>query len=157
MEKIGRKREAGMTVIELLTAVAIIAALAGLGLNAVQIYRQKAYQAQSFSLLRAAQAALSAGADDLESSPIWFRSAWTRAAGPVVGWSGEPFMPGYINPENVQLSAWYSAWCETANEPWCFWQGVDIKICEADTRLSWRRFWNGEEFLMQMPMPPGWC
>jgi len=138
----------GFTLIELLVVIAILSILAGLSIAGFRLYRQRAYDAQAKTLVNALQTSLAAGAEELSDSGTLIRDNESDSEGPVKSVGNENFLPGYVNPPGVHMSATYTASCERTKNPVCLWQSADIHVCGSSKLFSWRKFWNGVEFVM---------
>ena len=146
--------EKGFTLIELLVTMAIISILAGLSIESVSIYRESAYNKIALNAMHSARTALEAGITDLEEEePGWF-GRWSNTPGQVLGWGGERFLPGYVNPKNVEISAFYNSWCDIATLEWCLREGVFTRHCKAGKMTSWFRWKNGVETTTVHDGPP---
>ncbi len=148
--------QAGFTLIELLVVMAILSILCGLGLSAAHVHRMRSYAAVVQSSSRNAWTALEAGAMDLDSAPMAMYGGWSNAAGEVIAWDGTDFMPGYKNPEGVQISAFYNGWCVGGNALWCVQRNVTLQHCKSGQIVHWMRWGNGIEMRNEFKVMP-WC
>lgn len=147
-------RSSGFTILELLFAVSITGVLAGLAMQNLKMYRQGAYAAVAESLLNDTKKALEIGRADIsERNAEWFY-AWRDTAGPVNDVRGYNFLPGLMNPQNTQVSAWYVPPCdEGVLGDGCLVEGATIRHCKAQKVYSWMKLKDGTETLIKFETP----
>ena len=151
-----KRNNSGFTLIELLVVMAILSILCGLGLGASRVYRQRSYAALVYSSSHNAWTALEASVSDLDNAPAGWYGGWTNVPGPVTGWDGEPFLPGYINPKGISINAFYNSWCSANPGFWCMERGINIHHCKSGKMMWWFKLSDGTELKNEWEGMP-WC
>ena len=146
--------EAGVMLVEVLVVVALLGVLSGLSMHTFGLLRQRGYEAQIDALVHQQKLALEAGQVELAGQAATFYSRFTTIPGSFVAWGGENFVPGLINPEDVQMNVWYNGFCASglSGSP-CPLSGGWIRHCDAKRSRWWMRWSDGVESVQDMAVP----
>ncbi len=147
--------ESGFSLIELLTIVAIIGVLSGLGMVAFNTYKMNAEMAKGDSTYRNARTKLAISELDL---PPGYNMAWTESTTDGAVMSGDlgAVMPGLSPGKNVRLGVAMRI-CEGSDDPLDISQLIVVEPCRADRKIQFERFCGGIEVLSTRVSNPAPC
>ena len=143
-------QQEGFSLVELVVVVALVMILSSMSINTYDLIKKKAFNAITADAARSAQIAMEGGRIDVPLNTMEMLGTWTDAGGPVRSWGGENFMPGYVNPDDTQLNAWRSGWCENSPGMACAVEGGSVRHCKGNKRVLWWRWNDGFSFQMSM-------
>lgn len=140
------KSQAGFTLVELLTVIAIIGVLAGLGLASFKVYRGDAAYSVAESSLRNARSALEASVSNPDAilPPVGLVSQ--NSPGPVQDPAAQTYLPGFQLPKNLRMSVQYDPSCTNGA---CTAEVLEFSHCFAQEYTRWIRLGNGTDFLLE--------
>lgn len=130
----------GLTLIELLTVVAIIGILAGIGISALKVYRGSAAYSVAEQTLRSARNALEASLNDTDNPPAGVSLTAQSVQGSIQNAAMNRLLPGMQLPKNVKFEASYDPTCTVAS---CQSEFLQVKHCIGSEYIQWVRFGDG--------------
>jgi len=144
-----KKREAGLTVIELITTMSIASILAGLSIATFKQVRAKAGGAVADQALHDSRNALEAALVEPDQL-ISFVSTQVTTPGALSDPAAGQLLPGFMMPENAVLWITFNPNCYDSS---CTAQSLIVQHCRAERIAIWERLGNGIEDLSSLPGP----
>jgi prepilin-type N-terminal cleavage/methylation domain-containing protein len=140
------RSQAGFTLVELLTVIAIIGVLSGLGLASFKVYRGDAAYSVAESSLRNARNAVEASVTNPDATIPSVALFSQNTAGSIQDPSAQVYLPGFQLPKNLRMSVQYDSTCTNAA---CIAEVLEFSHCFAHEYTRWVRFGNGSDFLLE--------
>jgi len=140
-----RYEESGFSLIELLTVIGTIGILAAIMTSGFSVYRASAAYAVASSAFHSARNALEVSLSDADNLPSPVGLETTSGPGGVAA-PLRGILPGMQLPKQTKISMSYDPACITDS---CTESQITVKHCQAREYVTWSRFGDGVEMLLQ--------
>lgn len=141
------KRDSGFTLVELLTVIAIIGVVAGLGLQSFKEYRAKSAYAVAEQTLGDARVALEAALSEPDAAfPFDLTNLSQSAPGPFADANANSLFPGFRVPKNVKVTVNHDPSCVSGA---CLSKSVEVRHCTGLDYVTWQRYGDGVEIKLE--------
>jgi prepilin-type N-terminal cleavage/methylation domain-containing protein len=141
------RKEAGFTLIELMTVVVTIGALAGMAVMSFKDYRAKAAYGVAEQTLNDARTALEAA---LSEPDAVFAFTLANVAQSTPGAFTDPnandLFPGFRLPKDVKVTVYHDPTCLDST---CLSKAVEVRHCTGIDYVDWQRFGDGVEIKLE--------
>lgn len=135
-----KNKEAGLTLIELLTVLSTLGVLAALALPSFKLYKQKAAYSITEGTLRNARLAMQAGITSSDSDPAAVPLTVQNSPGNFSNPLANALMPGMVIPQQTKVQIYYDPTCDMAG---CFSEILQVDHCSATEYTRWLRRGDG--------------
>jgi type II secretory pathway pseudopilin PulG len=145
------RQDAGITLIELLYTVVVVSILSMLMLQTFKMWKERAGEAVSNQALYDARVAFSAGTvvDDSASGLSYPQ----ETPGELIDAEARKLLPGFMLPKNTKIAIEYAPNCGGSGEL----SFIETKHCLAKKHMTWTRFCDGLELLIELPGSQSTC